>query len=62
MMNSGIYQIVINNKGYIGSTNNFSRRKNEHISLLKRNTHTNKKLQNSYNKYKKFNFNILFRF
>jgi hypothetical protein len=52
--NSGIYSIefVGYDKVYIGSTINFSRRKSEHLYLLKKNKHSNKHLQNIYNKYK----------
>jgi len=58
-MSSGIYQIIINEKGYIGSSNNVKRRKNEHLSMLSRNKHVNKKLQNIYNKYQNIQFKIL---
>lgn len=55
---SGIYKItnVINNKIYIGSSNNVYKRKNEHFSSLKANTHCNKHLQRAYNIYGKDNF------
>jgi group I intron endonuclease len=55
---SGIYKItnIINNKFYIGSAVNIRKRQNEHFNNLKTNKHENKKLQNSYNKYKKENF------
>lgn len=59
MSKSGIYQILIGEKGYIGSTNNLTRRKQEHKTLLKTNKHCNQKLQNRYNKYKLFEFKIL---
>lgn len=53
-----IYLIIniINNKFYIGSSNNFNRRKKEHLNQLECNTHFNKYLQSSYNKYGKSNF------
>lgn len=61
--NSGIYQIrnLINNKRYIGQTNNFSRRKNEQFSTLENNKSNNIHLQRAYNKYgkEKFIFEIL---
>jgi len=49
----GIYKIinVINNKFYIGSAVNFSRRKARHFSELRHNKHNNSKLQNAWNKY-----------
>ena len=56
---SGIYQIrnLVNGKIYIGSAEEFYRRKNyEHFYLLKRNKHVNRKLQRAYNKYGKQNF------
>lgn len=58
-----IYSIVskINGKKYIGQTINFLHRKNTHLSLLRRNKHDNKKLQNTFNKYgeQNFDFNII---
>lgn len=58
MNKSGIYKItnLINNKIYIGSTNNFYYRKSAHLSKLKLNKHFNSHLQRSYNKYGKNNF------
>ena len=58
MNNSGIYKIVNlqTNKYYVGSTKDFKQRKQCHFSRLKCNTHTNKHLQNAYNKYGKDNF------
>jgi group I intron endonuclease len=62
-MKSGIYTItnIINNKVYLGYTRNFYYRKNDHFKLLKRGTHDNCKLQNSFNKYgiENFTFEIL---
>lgn len=60
---SGIYKItnIVNNKFYIGSAVNIRKRQNEHFNNLRTNKHENKKLQNSYNKYKKesFKFEVL---
>jgi group I intron endonuclease len=58
MSNSGIYQIVnkVNGVKYIGSTNNFTARFNNHKRLLRNNLHDNKYLQNSWNKYTEDNF------
>jgi group I intron endonuclease len=52
-MGMGIYKIinVINNKFYVGSAVNFSRRKARHFSELRHNKHSNSKLQNAWNKY-----------
>lgn len=47
------YKIICsgNNKNYYGSSNDFPRRKSQHLSYLRRNIHINKHLQNAYNKY-----------
>jgi group I intron endonuclease len=52
-MGSGIYIIrnKINGNVYIGSTLNFTKRKNRHFLYLKRGVHENKHLQNAFNKY-----------
>lgn len=50
---SGIYKIVnkVNGKYYIGSAVNLNKRKWNHFSELKKQTHHNNKLQNAWNKY-----------
>ena len=50
---SGIYKIYnrVNNKIYVGSSNDISRRWCHHRTLLKRNKHHNIYLQRAYNKY-----------
>lgn len=53
---SGIYKITIGNWFYYGSTNNFKKRKSDHLRRLKANEHPNPKLQSVYNKYKLFHF------
>jgi len=57
-MKSGIYKItnLITNQFYIGSAVCFRKRKVEHFSALKRNSHINKHLQNSFNKHGESNF------
>ena len=57
-MNSGIYKIVNLQTGkyYVGSTKDFTTRKQSHFSRLKNNNHTNKHLQSAYNKYGIDNF------
>jgi group I intron endonuclease len=52
-MGMGIYKIinVVNNKFYIGSAVNFSRRKARHFSELRHNKHNNRWLQASWNKH-----------
>ena len=61
--NGVIYKIQNkkNGKFYLGSTNNFKRRKSEHISKLRSKTHFNKHLQNSYNKHgeNSFEFKVI---
>lgn len=55
---SGIYKItnIVNNKIYIGSTEDFYTRIKIHLYLLKNNQHTNNHLQSAWNKYGKENF------
>lgn len=52
-MGMGIYKIinVVNNKFYVGSAVNFSRRKARHFSELRHNKHNNRWLQASWNKH-----------
>lgn len=54
----GIYKItcVINNKVYIGQTKNLKNRKMNHIYKLNHNIHSNRYLQEDYNKYGLSNF------
>lgn len=58
MVKSGIYKItnLINKKIYIGSAVDLNKRKREHFSTLKVNTHFNDYLQRSFNKYGIENF------
>jgi group I intron endonuclease len=55
---TGIYKItnLINNKCYIGQTNNIPRRWSEHKSALNRNLHHNEHLQKSWLRYGERNF------
>jgi len=48
-----IYKIVCkaNNREYIGSTNNFNRRRKEHFDALFRGNHRNRQLQKDFIKY-----------
>lgn len=52
-MSSGIYMIKnhINNKVYIGKTNDINRRLRDHRYTLRHNKHPNRHLQYSWNKY-----------
>lgn len=56
----GIYKITnkVNNKIYIGSSINIEYRFYEHKIKLKSNSHINKHLQSTYNKYGKDNFSF----
>jgi group I intron endonuclease len=62
-MKSGIYQIIniINEKKYIGSSNNLNKRWRDHRNSLRMNEHHNILLQRIYNKYgdKTLKFSIL---
>jgi group I intron endonuclease len=52
-MGMGVYKIinVVNNKFYVGSAVNFSRRKSRHFSELRAGKHNNRMLQSAWNKY-----------
>ncbi len=56
----GIYKITntVNNKMYIGSSIKIKKRIYNHIVKLKKNTHSNKHLQRSWNKYSRVNFKV----
>jgi len=60
---SGIYIIknILNNKIYIGSTTNLRRRFWEHFGCLRKNKHTNSRLQRAFNKHTEayFTFKII---
>lgn len=62
-MKTGIYEIrnIENNYRYIGSAQNFNRRKSGHFSLLRRGKHYNIHLQRAFDKYGEasFIFNVL---
>jgi len=59
----GIYKIenIVTKKFYIGSSNDVNFRYRAHLSKLKNNSHNNKHLQSTYNKYgiQTFSFSIL---
>jgi group I intron endonuclease len=58
IMGCGIYKITnkIDNKVYIGSSLNISSRHYKHFWLLRKNSHDNNYLQNSFNKFGEHNF------
>lgn len=62
-MIGGVYMIhnKVNHKIYIGSTNNFMRRRREHFRALQLGTHHSIVLQRAYDKYgeQAFEFNII---
>ena len=55
---SGIYTItnILNNKIYVGYSNNIEKRYKIHLKLLKENKHHSIKLQYAWNKYEEKNF------
>ena len=55
---SGVYQIrnLINDKVYVGSSNNLYIRRSVHFNYLVQKKHINSYLQNAYNKYGEINF------
>lgn len=57
-----IYKITncITGQSYIGQTIDIKRRKRKHYQMLENNTHVNPKLQASWNKYGKENFDFTF--
>lgn len=60
MHKSGIYKITnqVTGEYYLGSSVNLYFRACQHISKLKKKTHSNRRLQNSYNKYGPESFTI----
>ena len=56
---SGIYVIRVDKYIYIGSAHNLSKRKSAHKIMLDKNNHTNRFLQNVYNKHKSFLFEVI---
>lgn len=56
---SGIYQISIGERYYIGSAANLERRKREHLSQLHRGVHFNVRVQRAWDKYGVFEWRIL---
>ena len=60
MITKGVYKIIniVNSKVYIGSSVNYTRRKNRHFNELKINKHHSPHLQRAYNKYGKENFKM----
>lgn len=48
----GAYQIIVNGKSYVGSTSvSFSKRKRNHLCLLRKGIHDNKRLQQAFSEH-----------
>lgn len=58
---SGIYKLSIGKYIYIGQSINVINRVKQHKYQLKNNRHRNKYMQNVFNKYKTFEYKVLFR-
>lgn len=60
-MKSGIYKITINNKTYVGRDVLLckNKRKKYHLLKLRKGVHPNKYLQNAYNKYNEFKYDVI---
>jgi group I intron endonuclease len=58
-MTCGVYQIFIEDYCYWGSSGNCEKRCSDHLNSLKRGKHDNTKMQNVFNKYKSFDFQII---
>lgn len=58
-MTSGIYKITINNKVYVGKANSLEKREKQHLRDLKRNDHYNHFLQEAYNTYGEYSFEVI---
>lgn len=64
VIGSGIYKITntVNGKVYIGATSNFDNRWRQHRWQLRKNSHSNSKLQNAWNKHgeESFYFSVIY--
>ena len=54
-----IYKITINSKFYVGSTLDTYGRMKHHLNALRRGDHGNRYLQNAFNKYNEYTFQII---
>lgn len=59
MKHGYIYKITIGPNYYFGQTVNVRRRRREHLSRLKAESHMNPAMQNAYNKYREYEFEVL---
>jgi hypothetical protein len=55
----GIYKITIGDKYYYGQAANLAKRRTTHLWALKNNIHHNPYMQNCFNKYMDFSFEII---
>lgn len=59
-LNSGVYRIVIGGKHvYVGSSTRLSRRKYQHLSSLLKGGHSNRYMQNAWDKHLSIEFEVL---
>jgi len=56
---AGIYKVSIGPWIYWGQTKDFTKRNMQHLSSIKRGKHKNPILQNAYNKYQEYEFEII---
>jgi len=55
-----IYRVTIGNKHYWGSTSKIDRRRKAHLRSLKQNYHVNNYMQNAFNKYQEYKFEVIY--
>ncbi len=55
----GIYKITIADKFYYGQSVNLDKRRSDHLSALKHSHHENPYMQNCFNKYMDFTFEVI---
>jgi hypothetical protein len=58
-MSAVVYELLIGDKKQIGSTSRLGQRINEHKKALETGKHYNQRMQNTYNKYKSFEYQVL---
>lgn len=59
MKHGYIYKITIGPNYYIGQTVDPAKRKSHHLYSLKKGAHDNPRVQNAYNKYREFRFDVI---
>ena len=58
-MAAGIYRIQIGERFYYGQSQDLEKREKEHLARLRRGVHENQRVQNTYNKYQEFHFEVV---